>query len=77
MKNERRRVILDTNKIISGLLKPDSRPDKAIQKAFDECNIFVSEETLEELQDVLFKKSLIDTSPFGKRFELAFWRSTG
>lgn len=56
MKNERRRVILDTNTIISGLLKPDSIPNKAIRKAFDECDIFVSEETLEELQDVLFRK---------------------
>jgi uncharacterized protein len=58
IKNERKRVILDTNTLISGLLKPDSIPNRAIRKAFDECDVFVSEETLEELQDVLFRKKL-------------------
>ena len=54
----RRRVILDTNTIVSALIKPNSTPDRALRKAVIECDIFVSDETFDELRDVLFRKKL-------------------
>jgi uncharacterized protein len=78
MKNERRRVVLDTNTIISGLLKPDSIPNKAIRKAFEECKVFVCEETLEALQDVLFRKKFDRYFVFRETIRgrlLAFYRT--
>ena len=55
MKQDRKRVVLDTNTIISGVIRPLSVPADALRKAFLECEVFVSTETLDELQDVLFR----------------------
>ena len=55
MKHERKRVVLDTNTIISGLIHPQSVPADALRKALLECDVFVSRETWGELQDVLFR----------------------
>lgn len=54
----RRRVIFDTNTIVSALIKPNSTPDRALRKAIIQCDIFISEETFVELRDVLFRKKL-------------------
>src|SRR5436190_1256591 len=42
--------------IISRLLKPASIPGKAFQKAFSMGTILISEEVLQELMDVLWRK---------------------
>ncbi|MDH3772133.1 MAG: putative toxin-antitoxin system toxin component, PIN family [Nitrospirota bacterium] len=49
----RRRIVLDTNALVSRLLLPDSIPGQAVRKAVEEGEILMSEWTLFELADVL------------------------
>ena len=49
----RERVVLDTNALVSRLLKPGSVPGQAVRKAVNEAQLLVSEATLGELADVL------------------------
>lgn len=53
MKHERKRVVLDTNTIVSGVIRPLYVPAEALRKALLECDVFVSRETFGELQNVL------------------------
>ena len=52
----RRRVVLDTNTLISGVLLSDSVPGQAVRKAITEDLILLSEDSLYELADVLSRK---------------------
>jgi uncharacterized protein len=52
----RRRVVLDTNTLISGVLLSDSVPGQAVRKAITEDLILMSEDSLYELADVLSRK---------------------
>lgn len=52
----RRRVVLDTNTLISGVLLSDSVPGQAVRKAIAEDMMLMSEESLYELADVLSRK---------------------
>ncbi|MBX3302379.1 MAG: putative toxin-antitoxin system toxin component, PIN family [Nitrospira sp.] len=52
----RRRVVLDTNTLVSGVLLGDSVPGQAVRKAVDEDLMLMSEESLYELADVLSRK---------------------
>lgn len=47
------RVVLDTNILISQLLKPDSAPGRAFAHAIDNGRLLLSPDTLAELADVL------------------------
>lgn len=49
----RRRVVVDTNALVSRLLIPDSLPARAVRKAVDEADLLASEATLDELVEVL------------------------
>jgi len=49
----RERVVVDTNALISRLLLPDSAPGRAVRKAVAEAHLLVSDETMNELADVL------------------------
>lgn len=49
----RRRIVVDTNTLISRLLVPASVPGRAVRKAVDEEVLLVSEATLDELASVL------------------------
>ena len=49
----RKRVVIDTNALVSRLLLPGSVPALAVKKAVHETDILVSEATLNELADVL------------------------
>lgn len=49
----RERIVADTNVLISRLLLPSSVPGKALGKAVDNGLLLVSEDTLNELADVL------------------------
>ena len=40
MKHERKRVVLDTNTIISGVIRPQSIPADVLRKALLECDVF-------------------------------------
>lgn len=53
---DRKRVVLDTNTLVSGVLLSDSSPGKAVRKAVTEDRILMSEESLYELADVLSRK---------------------
>ena len=48
-----RRIVLDTNTLISAAIKPHSTTWRALQKANDTCIVFVSAETVAELVTVL------------------------
>jgi uncharacterized protein len=49
----RRRIVVDTNALISRLLLPASVPGQAVCKAVDSGILLVSEATMNELADVL------------------------
>lgn len=51
----RERVVIDTNVFISGVLKPNGTPRKAINLAIDRFEILQSEETYLELTTRLSK----------------------
>jgi putative PIN family toxin of toxin-antitoxin system len=50
------RCVLDTNVLISALLVPDSKPRRALDRAFQEGKVLLSFATLAELYDVLHRK---------------------
>ena len=52
------RVVIDTNVFISRLLLPDSAPARAAKHALDSGMILVSEDTMNELADVLARPEL-------------------
>lgn len=52
----RRRVVIDTNVLLSGLLFPASVPGQAVRKAVREGTLLVPEATLGELESVLFRQ---------------------
>lgn len=52
----RRRLVLDTNTLVSGVLLSDSVPGQAVRKAVAEDLMLMSEESLYELADVLSRK---------------------
>ncbi len=60
---DRYRVVLDTNILVSALLKPASLPRQVVDSAIHHANIdiLISEATFEELVSVLFKKNLSGT----------------
>lgn len=52
----RRRVVLDTNTLVSGVLLGDSVPGNAVRKAVTEDQMLMSADGLYELADVLSRK---------------------
>lgn len=52
------RVVFDTSTLIGAAIRPDSIPDRALQHAMGSHDLFVSAETLVELDRVLRKKGL-------------------
>ena len=50
---ERQRIVVDTNVMISRLLRPPSVPGQAMRRPVDEGTLLVSEATMGELADVL------------------------
>jgi putative PIN family toxin of toxin-antitoxin system len=51
--SERRRIVVDTNTLVSRLLLPRSVPAQTVRRAADEGRLLVSEATLGELAEVL------------------------
>jgi putative PIN family toxin of toxin-antitoxin system len=54
----RQRIVVDTNVLISRLLRPQSIPAQAIRKARREGRLLVSEGIMNELGDVIFRSRL-------------------
>ena len=52
------RVVVDTNVLISRVLLPQSTPAQAVRKAYLEGRLLVSEETMNELGEVLSRRKL-------------------
>lgn len=50
---ERRRIVVDTNVVISRLLRPPSLPGQAMRRAVDQGTLLMSAATMEELAQVL------------------------
>lgn len=53
MTRTRKRVVVDTNVFVSRLLRFDSVPGRAAEKAINHATVLVSESTMHELADVL------------------------
>lgn len=54
MKNEtNKRLVIDTNVLISAFILPNSTPGRALKKAIDGFDIYISLSTRNELRDVL------------------------
>ena len=53
-----KRIVVDTNLLISRLLLPDSVPGEAVRKAEREGSILASRVTLDELTEVLGRRKL-------------------
>src|SRR3954462_9577286 len=51
--SERRRIVVDTNTLVSRLLLPRSVPAQAVRRAIDEGVLLVSAATMAELAEVL------------------------
>lgn len=49
------RVVLDTNVLVSATLFPESIPRQALRKAYGDCEVVFSEETIAELNTVLLR----------------------
>lgn len=49
------RFFIDTNILISSILRSSSKPDQALKKARSLGNILLSETTFQELQEVLYR----------------------
>ena len=52
----RKRLVIDTNALVSRLLVPDSVPGSAVRRAVDQAELLMSEATLIELADVLARE---------------------
>ncbi len=56
----RKRVVLDTNMLVSRLLIPESVPAQAVRRAIQETDVLMSEAKVAELADVLNRKKFDD-----------------
>jgi len=63
------RFVVDTNILISQLLLPTSVPGRAFRRALFSGILLVSEETLQELTDVLMRKKFDSYLTLGERQE--------
>lgn len=50
------RCVFDTNTVVSGLLFEQSKPGRALLRAFQHGEILLSQSTLQELADVLLRR---------------------
>ena len=50
------RIVIDTNIYVSRLLAPGSIPAQAVDRAFNDATVLLSDATLEELADVLGRR---------------------
>jgi len=50
------RCVFDTNTVVSGLLFEQSKPGRALLRAFQHGEILLSQSTLEELADVVMRR---------------------
>jgi len=58
MNSDRKRVILDTNILISAALNAKSLPALIVMRSFETCDVYRCQETLDELADVIFRPKL-------------------
>ncbi len=62
-----RRIVLDTNIVISRALVPESVPGRVVGKALDECTVLGSAATIRELEEVIVRKKFDRITPRWKR----------
>lgn len=64
-----RRLVVDTNVLVSRLLTPLSLPAQAVLRAMDGASLLVSDQTMLELSDVLSRDRFDRWVPKGTRIE--------
>jgi uncharacterized protein len=67
------RVVFDTSTLIGAALKFGSTPWMALNLAFDRCNVFVSSDTIAELEDALSRPRIARYIPRAGREEFVAW----
>ena len=65
----RARVAVDTGVLISHLLLPDSTPGQVVRRAVNEAQLLASDDTLEELAEVLSRSKFDPYLTIGERQE--------
>uniref|UniRef100_E6QKD2 PIN domain-containing protein n=1 Tax=mine drainage metagenome TaxID=410659 RepID=E6QKD2_9ZZZZ len=64
------RFVLDTNVIVSGVLQPESAPRRAMLEAQQRGQLLASQDTLDELQNVLSRSRFDRLASAAKRAQL-------
>ena len=65
----RKRLVFDTSVLVSAAIKPSSMPHKALEKAFSSYTLVASQDTLQELVQVLARDYLDKYMPKALRQE--------
>ena len=78
MSDHPKRIVIDTNTLVSAFLWPDSLPGRALDKALLEGSLLVSAATLAELEGVLKRDKFDKYVPLEERLALlATFRAVG
>ncbi len=72
MTSPRRRIVIDTNVIVSRALLPESVAGRALGKALSEGTPIASVESLSELEEVLGRKKFDRIAPYAERMRVWF-----
>jgi putative PIN family toxin of toxin-antitoxin system len=67
------RVVFDTSTLVGAALKVGSTPWTALDLAFERCHVFVSSDTISELQDALSRRRIAKYVPRAGREEFVAW----
>ncbi|MGB2974275.1 MAG: putative toxin-antitoxin system toxin component, PIN family [Candidatus Competibacter sp.] len=58
MNSDRKRVVLDTNILISAAINAKSLPAFTVMRSFETCDVYCCQETFDELAEVIFRPKL-------------------
>ena len=67
------RVVFDTSTLVGAALKIGSTPWTALNLAFDRCHVFISSDTIAELEDALSRPRIARYIPRAGREEFVAW----
>jgi putative PIN family toxin of toxin-antitoxin system len=69
--NHKPRIVVDTGILVSAMLSSNSKPDQALNFAFAKCQLFVSADTLAELDGVVARSKFDQFAPSDARLAFA------
>jgi putative PIN family toxin of toxin-antitoxin system len=69
--NHKPRIVVDTGILVSAMLSSNSKPAQALNFAFAKCQLFVSADTLAELDNVVARPRFDKLAPLDARLAFA------